>query len=82
MDKYEIVANVAINGLDGFTGTMSAKQQREVFGGVWFGRKTITVDATNQGQVYGCYTAPITRDTVPFQFSFEQIGKAKGFLSF
>ncbi len=53
MDKYEIAANVAINGLDGFTGTMSAKQQREVFGGVWFGRKTITVDASNQGQVYG-----------------------------
>jgi hypothetical protein len=82
MDKYQVAANVAINGLDGFTGVLSAKQQKEVFGGVLFGRKTITIDATNQGTVTGRYTAPITRDTVPFDFSFDQIAKARGGLSF
>lgn len=81
MDKYEIASLITINGLDGFTGVLSAKIQREVFGGAWFGKKTITIDANNQGTVTGRYTAPITRDTVPFEFSFEQIATTKG-LSF
>jgi len=82
MNKYEIAAQIEINGLDGFTGVLSATIQKEVFGGAWFGKKTIAIDASNQGMVTGRYTAPITRDVVPFEFSFEQIANAKGFLSF
>ena len=83
MDKYEVAARLTIAGLDGFTGVLTYKLQRHVFGYVPFGRKTVTIDCCNQGRVYGRYTAPITRDTVPYEFSFEQIAKAtRGGLSF
>jgi hypothetical protein len=51
MTKYEIAANIEIANLSSFEGKMSAAQQRAIFGGAWFGRKTIKIDNTNQGSV-------------------------------
>ena len=75
-DKYEIACRVANADLDGFEGKMTAKQQREVFGGYLFGRKTIRIDARGQGKVTGTFVVCFGTDSVFFEKSFDQIAEA------
>lgn len=52
MNKYDIAALAAINGLDDWeTRKLSAKQQRELFGFVICGRKDISFNPEGQGIV-------------------------------
>ncbi len=75
-DRYQIAANVALAGLDGFKGRLSAKQQREVFGAYFFGKKFIKIDASNQGSVSGGYSVCFGTDWSTFEKSFDQIATA------
>jgi hypothetical protein len=75
-DKYQIAANVALAGLDGFEGRLPAKRQREVFGANLFGKKTIKIDASSQGKVAGWFSVCFGTDHAAFEFSFEQIAQA------
>lgn len=75
-DKYQIAVNVTLAGLDGFTGRLTAKQQREIFGANIFGKKTIKIDASNQGQVTGSFSVCFGTDSNHFEKSFEEIAKA------
>lgn len=76
MDKYQIAANVMLSELDYFSGRLSAKKQREVFGANIFGKKEIKIDASNQGKVTGGFYVCYGTDRNNFEFSFEQIAKA------
>lgn len=76
MDKYEIAARIEIEEMDGFTGKMPAAQQKKIFGGYIFGKKTIAIDATNQGQVSGSFKVGFGEDANHFRFSFDQIANA------
>jgi hypothetical protein len=51
MTKYDIAANLTLFGKDYWTGRMSAKEQRKIFGEYLFGKKTITINCDNQGTV-------------------------------
>jgi hypothetical protein len=73
MDKYDIAANVAVADLDGFTGRMSAAQQRSIFGSYLFGKKRLTIDASGQGRVYGWYSVCFGTDTGYFDVTFAEI---------
>lgn len=76
MDKYQIAANAAFTGLDGFEGRLSAAKQRNIFGACLFGRKTIKIDASNQGRVTGGYSVCFGTDWSTFEFSFTEIAEA------
>jgi len=76
MDKYTIAANIASNGLDGFYGKMSAKQQRDIFGSAFFGRKTLDIDASGQGTVRVTW-AVAGLDTCFADVTFEQIARGE-----
>ena len=75
--KYEIAAAVAIADLDGFVGTMPARQQREIFGRAVFGRKTFHIDCSGQGRVSGAYTCAYGTDSSFFAFSFDEIADGR-----
>lgn len=83
-DKYELAARIAIAGLDGFNGRMTAKQQRELFGAAPFGKKVINIDATNQGVIWGFYSTAYGTDSVRFEWTLEEtVNKCKSnFFSF
>jgi hypothetical protein len=51
MDKYDLAARITLADLDGFHGKLSAKQQREVFDAVLFGKKTVRISCDGQGTV-------------------------------
>lgn len=52
MNKYDLAALVAVNGLDdGEIRKLSAKQQRELFGFVICGRKDVSFEPNGQGMV-------------------------------
>lgn len=71
-NKYEIAANIAVAGLDSFSGRMSAKQQREIFGVAIFGKKSLTIDNTGQGRVYGVYACGY-KNNERFDFTFAEL---------
>jgi hypothetical protein len=73
MTKYDIAANVTLEQLEGFEGRMTASLQRRVFGRSIFGKKTIHIDTTNQGRVFGSFKVAFGTDFVTFDFSFEEI---------
>ena len=73
MDKYQIAANVVLNELEGFTGKMPAKLQRSVFGRALFGKKTVKIDATNQGTIKAKSLICFGQDAQVAEFSFEQV---------
>ena len=75
VSKYDIAANVAVAGLDGFSGRLPAAKQREVFGRNVFGKKTITIDASGQGRVHGVYSVCFGTDIAFFDTSFEEIAR-------
>lgn len=77
IDKYQIAANIELAELDGYKGKMSAKMQRELFGTYLFGRKTINIDARNQGRVWGTYSMAYGMDWGSFDISFERIATGK-----
>jgi hypothetical protein len=74
MTKYTIAANIAIAGLDTFEGKMSAAQQRAIFGGYWFGKKTIKIKNVGQGSVEATWA--VLMDQMWTEKSFEQIAQA------
>lgn len=76
IDKYQIAANVALAGLDGFNGRLTAKQQRAIFGANVFGKKVVKIDASNQGRVIGSFSVCFGTDRSHFEKSFEEIAKA------
>lgn len=51
MTKYDLAARLELAGLHGYTGRLPAKQQRDVFGGVLFGKKTVRIDCAGQGSI-------------------------------
>jgi hypothetical protein len=71
--KYDIASNVAQFVEEGFVGVMDARTQRRIFGRNIFGRKTIHIDANNQGRVYGSFKVCFGTDSVSFDFSFQEI---------
>ena len=73
MTKYDIAANVALESLEGFEGRINASVQKRVFGRNIFGKKTVHIDATNQGRVFGTFKVCFGTDSVGFDFSFDQI---------
>ena len=73
MNKYEIAANLELNNLSNFEGKMSAAQQRAVFGANVFGKKTVKIDNTNQGNVEVWYSAAFGTDTSHTVKSFDEI---------
>jgi hypothetical protein len=73
MTKYDIAANVALESLEGFEGTMKASAQKRVFGRNIFGKKTVHIDATNQGRVFGFFKVCFGTDAVYFSLTFEQL---------
>ena len=75
MNKYDVAANVALAGLDEWTGRLSGAQQRSLFGLYIFGRKTITIDCSGQGRVYGQYSCAYGQDGAFFDKSFERIAQ-------
>ena len=72
-DKYEIAARIAISDLDCFTGKLPARRQRELFGRNIFGKKTLTIDATGQGRVYGTFSVCYGTDRQGFELTFDEI---------
>lgn len=76
MSKYEIAANIALAGLDSFDGRMSAAQQRAIFGANVFGKKSITINNVNQGEIEVRYSAAYGTDQVLTRVSFEQVAQA------
>jgi hypothetical protein len=73
ISKYDIAANVALECLEGFEGTMNASVQKRIFGRNVFGKKTIHIDASNQGRVFGSFKVCFGTDFVEFDMSFDQI---------
>jgi hypothetical protein len=78
--KYDIAANATLAGLDGFRGVLSADMQRKVFGENAYGRKTINIDCSGQGRVFGQVSCSFGTDSSFFEHSFERI--AAGRISF
>lgn len=79
MTKYEIAAQVTMAEIDGEYLTLSAAQQREIFGGYVFGRTLIHADTTGQGKVTIRKNAGhgnICRDVLFAEFTFEQVAQA------
>lgn len=72
VSMYTIAGNVALYDCDNFSGRMSAKQQREIFGVAIFGKKTITIDNTGWGRIYGTFAAGY-KNTSFFDLTFEQL---------
>ena len=72
-DKYEIAARIGVAGLDGFTGVMDAKTQKQIFGANVFGRKVIKIDASGQGVVTGRFSVCFGNDFCTFSKSFQEI---------
>lgn len=75
-DKYELAERIALAGLDGFEGRLSAKNQREIFGKVLYGKKYIKIDCSGQGCIQGQFRAAITGDVIPFEDNFERVIRA------
>jgi len=78
MTKYDVAATIEINQLAGYDARRkyTAKEQRELFGWVPFGRKTVRFDCDGQGQAI-MTTRDCTGDTVESDMSFEQIASRK-----
>lgn len=74
-DKYDIASRIAIAGLDGWTGRLTAEQQRKIFGQPLFGKKKVTLDCTNGGRVHGYRDVCFGTDWDSFDFSFETIAE-------
>ena len=74
--KYDIAEHVMATGLEGFSGTMLAAQQRRIFGAYLFGRKTFAIDCDGQGRVHGTYSCAFGTDSAFFNKSFGQIAEA------
>lgn len=72
-DKYQIAANVTLEDLENFKGKLPAEKQRQIFGRNIFGKKTINIDTTNQGRVFGKFVVCFGTDCCHFDFSFEEI---------
>lgn len=50
--RYEVAANIATTlGTEKWEGRLTARQQRDIFGGYYFGKRHLIVDPTGQGQV-------------------------------
>ena len=75
MIKYQIAANVALAGLEGFIGKMPAELQRSIFGRALFGKKTIKIDANNQGLIKARWSVAYGQDAQIAEFSFEQVAR-------
>jgi hypothetical protein len=71
--KYDIAANLTLAGLDGFTGVLSAVIQRQMFGFSAYGRKTIRIDCSGQGNVSGKFRVCFGADSSVFSHSFDEI---------
>lgn len=79
MDKYQIAANVTIAGIDGTYQTMTASEQRAIFGGYVFGKVLIHADASDQGKVTISKQAGhsnIAPDTIFATYTFQQVAEA------
>lgn len=64
MNKYDIAAAFAVEGLDdGKVHNLSADEQRRLFGFAVLGRKNFKVDTTNQGTIT-LYKKGMTGDTL------------------
>jgi hypothetical protein len=51
MTKYDLAAHLTLEGFDGYHGTLTATQQRTLFGAALFGKKTVRISCDNQGLV-------------------------------
>jgi hypothetical protein len=51
MTKYDLAAQLTMEGLDGYYGKLPAQRQRALFGKAVFGKKTIRINCDNQGTV-------------------------------
>ena len=77
MTKYDVASNLVIAGLDGFKGVLSAKQQRELFGYVPYGKKTVNIDCSGQGRVYGFRIVSFGTDSERFEHDFQRIAERR-----
>ena len=73
MTKYDLAATLTLADLDGYHGKLTAKQQRDLFGQVLFGKKTVEISCEGQGSIAvlhpcweGTHTS-YTRETRSFE---------------
>jgi hypothetical protein len=75
MDKYQIAANVALEGMEGYQGRLTAKMQRRLFGKKIFGRKMVYIDAAGQGRVEWWRSACFGTDSIGGELTFGEIAE-------
>jgi len=73
IDKYEIAGRVAVAGLDGFKGTLTAAQQRQLFGRYIFGKMYMEISCYAPGTVKGFRKVCFGTDWEEYSLTFEEI---------
>jgi hypothetical protein len=74
-DKYEIASRVTLAGLEGFKGTMSADQQRKVFGRYVFGKMLMEISTVDGGTVKGYRKVCFGTDWEDYTLTFDEIAE-------
>jgi hypothetical protein len=76
LSKYDIAAIAAMNGLEGDDyHKLTAAEQRELFGFVVFGRKSVNFESDGQGTVHIASTACFGTDGNVTRLSYEQFAE-------
>jgi hypothetical protein len=75
LDQYSIAAQFAVNGLDGFRGTMTAAAQRALLGCTPFGRKTLAIDCSGCGTVKMVWKCSFGQDSQFLDLSFAELAE-------
>jgi hypothetical protein len=75
LDQYSIAAQFAVNGLDGFRGTMTAAAQRALLGSTPFGRKTVTIDCSGCGTVKMVWQCSFGQDSQFLDLTFAKLAE-------
>jgi transcription antitermination factor NusG len=73
IDKYEIASRIALAGLDGFKGTLTADQQRKLFGRYIFGKMVMNISCTDGGTITGFRKVCFGTDWEDYRLSFDEI---------
>jgi hypothetical protein len=75
LDQYSIAAQFAVNGLDGFRGTMTAAAQRALLGSTPFGRKTVAIDCSGCGTVKLVWKCSFGQDSQFLDLTFAELAE-------
>jgi len=75
LDSWSIAAQFAVNGLDNFHGKMTASAQRALLGGTPFGKKTVRVDCSNQGNVNLVWRSSCGTDSNSLDLTFGELAE-------